>query len=131
MYGWLLLGFVLATPLLIYARSRGGKAELNILGIALVIAAIIYPGFAVVWGDSEWIIIELIGVPLYSLFYWLAFRQPLWLAAGWLLHPLWDVLLHLNGPGNNIAPEWYATACISFDLLVATYIVVSLRRSHD
>jgi hypothetical protein len=50
--------------------------------------------------------------------------SPWWLAAGWALHPLWDAGLHYFGPGSSFAPEPYAIACISFDWLVAAYIVV-------
>lgn len=129
---WLLLGLILAAILLLYARSRGRRAERNILGIALIVAAAIYVGFASVWGGLEWMLIELAGIPLYGLFYWLSRRHSLyWLAAGWTLHPLWDVVLHLKGPGVLITPEWYATACISFDLLVAAYIVYSQRRKRE
>jgi len=128
---WLLLGLILAAILLICARSRSRKAESNILGIALIVAAAIYAGFALVQGDLEWMLIELAGIPLYGLFYWFSRHHSLnWLAAGWALHPLWDAALHLKGAGLSIAPEWYPTACISFDLLVAAYIVLSQRSKH-
>lgn len=129
---WLLLGPILAAILLLYARSRGRNVERNILGIALIVAAVIYEGFALVWGNPEWMLIELAGIPLYGLFYWLSRRHtPYWLAVGWALHPLWDVALHLKGPGVSIAPEWYATACIPFDLLIAIYIVLSQRSGYN
>ena len=54
-------------------------------------------------------------------------RSPLWLAAGWALHPLWDIALHYVGPGHAFAPETYTIACLSYDLLVAAYIVVAYR----
>ncbi len=44
------------------------------------------------------------------------------LAAGWALHPIWDAGLHLQGSGATHAPEWYVVACISFDLLIASFI---------
>jgi len=51
--------------------------------------------------------------------------SPYWLAAGWALHPLWDVGLHYIGPGHSFAPMTYAIACISFDLVVAAYIAIA------
>jgi len=120
---WLILGLVLGTILLIYARSYRGKGEKRILAIALVIAAIIYVVFAVLWGNALWVSIELIGVPIYGVFAWAAMRySAYWLAFGWLLHPMWDVALHLLGPGNVFAPEWYVIGCITFDILVAGYV---------
>jgi hypothetical protein len=47
--------------------------------------------------------------------------SPMWLAAGWALHPVWDIALHYFGPGRAVAPETYAIACLSYDLLVAAY----------
>lgn len=122
---WLIVGVFLGGGLLLYARAHGIKGEKRILSIALVVAAIIYIGFALVWGDVAWIAIEIAGVPAYGLFVWLAIRHSFhWLALGWAFHPAWDVMLHLLGPGSAIVPEWYAIACITFDLLVAGYILV-------
>lgn len=114
--------------MLLYARCRGAKRELRILSIALMIAAAIYPGFALIWGNAAWIAIEIAGVATFGLFVWLAMQySPIWLAVGWGIHPAWDVGLHLFGLGYRIAPEWYVVACISFDLLVAGYILIYMR----
>ena len=110
--------------MLLYARARGIKGEKRVLSVALMVVAVIYVGFAFVWGDAGWVAIEIAGVPAYGLFVWLAIRHSFnWLAVGWGLHPAWDVMLHLLGPGKAVAPEWYAVACITFDLLVAGYIL--------
>ena len=59
---------------------------------------------------------------------WLGLRRsPLWLAAGWALHPVWDIALHFFGPGRAFAPETYTIACLSYDLVVAGYIVAAYR----
>lgn len=121
---WLLIGVVLGLVTIVYARSRG-RNEKAVLGIGLGVAAFIYVCFALVWGNWAWFIIELAGVPIYGLFYLLAVRvSPIWLAIGWAAHPIWDLFLHLKGPGHFVAPEWYAVACISFDFLVAAYILM-------
>ena len=96
----------------------------HLLGISLIIAAIIYIGFAVVWGSPVWVAVEALGALFYTLFYWLSIKySALWLSLGWILHPVWDVVLHLFGPGSQVAPEWYAIACLSFDIVVAVYIL--------
>ena len=41
------------------------------------------------------------------------------------LHPFWDVVLHYIGPGHAFTPWAYAIACVSFDWIVAIYIVVA------
>ena len=121
---WLLLGLLLGGLLLAYARGQGRRIEKRVLLRGLIVVALIYLLFALITGNLEWIAIELLGIPVYGIFCWLALRHSLyWLAAGWALHPLWDALLHLRGAGSFIVPEWYAVSCISFDLLVASYIM--------
>ena len=120
-----MLGLVLGVALIVYARSSK-RSENTILAMGLVVAAAIYVGFALIWGNTTWFLIELAGVPAYAIFYWLSVRfSVVWLAAGWAAHPVWDVLLHLKGPGHFVAPEWYVVACISFDVLIAVYILAS------
>jgi hypothetical protein len=125
---WLLVGLLAAWPLLRYARARSPRANTVILGRGLIVAALVYVVFAALWGDLGWAALELAGAGAYGMFYWLALRgSPAWLAAGWGLHPAWDGLLHLAGPGSAIAPEAYVLACISFDLAVAGYVLYRLR----
>src|SRR5687768_18362866 len=54
-----------------------------------------------------------------------------WLALGWALHPVWDFGLHYFGPGRGIGPPFYAIACLSFDWVVAAYILIRYRGSTD
>ena len=80
---WLLIGILLALLFLLLARSRGTKSEPTVLAIGLLVAAIIYIGFALRWGNTQWIAIEVGGLLLYALFVLLAQRHNLiWLAIG-------------------------------------------------
>lgn len=124
---WLLLGVLLGGAFLGYARTRG-RAELRVLALGLLVAAAIYVGFAFFGGGLVWLLVEATGVIVYGALAWLGLRRSgLWLAVGWALHPAWDIGLHLVGAGAAFAPAWYATACISFDLLVAVYIATRFR----
>lgn len=121
---WFVLGLLAVWPLLAVANKLPFGTMHLLLGQSLVVAAVIYLVFALLWGDMDWVVIELLGVGAYGVFYVLSRRLSIfWLAAGWLLHPLWDVLLHLKGPGQDVVPDWYAVACLSFDVAVASYIV--------
>jgi hypothetical protein len=122
---WLVVGVLLGLMLIFYVQKRKEK---NILAIGLIVAALIYVCFALIWGDIEWLFIELLGVMIYGVFYLLGTRfSYIWIAVGWMAHPLWDVFLHLQGPGYFVAPEWYAVTCISFDFIVAAYILMRLK----
>ena len=127
---WLVLGIVLGAGFLVFARRQGVQGERRLLAVGLVVAALIYVGFAVAWADAVWMMIELGGVLVFTGLAVLGLkRSALSLAVGWALHPAWDVGLHLVGAGAAFAPAWYAVACISFDLLVAAYIIARFRRT--
>lgn len=121
---WLLLGAILATAY-IYVMGKIKQPDFNTgMAIGLIVAALIYVGFAFVWGNVQWIIIEAVGVPIYGGMAWLGLkRSPIWLGVGWLLHMPWDLFVHYIGPGFHVAPEWYMFACFSFDLIVGGYLL--------
>jgi hypothetical protein len=68
----------------------------------LFIAGGEYVGFAVGEGVSPiWALSEVLQVVVFGAVGLLGLRgSPYWLAAGWALHPLWDVVVHytLDGP---------------------------------
>lgn len=121
----LLAGIALSVPYLAWA-GRGRRRHARGLGVA----ALLYVLFAV-WAAHPlpWLLLELGGVLLYGTVAWLGVRfNPWWLVAGWLLHPLWDMVLHGHGQGAALAPPGYAVACLSFDMLVACVLAVRLWR---
>lgn len=122
---WFVVGWVAVLPLLWFAQTKTRLHTVKkLMGRSLVAAAVIYIGFSAMWGNASWSGIEVLGVLGYGVFYLLAMRHSiLWLAVGWALHPVWDIALHLLGPGHHIVPAWYAVACVSFDIAVAVYIV--------
>lgn len=93
----------------------------QILVIGLILAALPYVHFSV--GTSQgplWIATELAGVAVYGMIAARGLRGSLWwLAAGWALHPVWDIALHYAGPGRAFAPDWYTLPCLGWDLAVA------------
>jgi hypothetical protein len=106
-----------------FIREIYGRA---LLAIFLITAAAAYFGFAVLAGAGPiWTLVELVGVIVFGTMALLGLRgSPWWLAVGWALHPLWDVVLHLIGPGGSFASQPYAVACITFDWVVAAYIAI-------
>lgn len=125
---WLGIGFVSSLLLIQFADKRTSHSRINVLGYALIIAAIIYMIFAVLDFNLVWFGIEFIGVLIYGTFFYLAKRFGLlFLAIGWALHPIWDVVLHLLNVEVDFAPEWYAVMCISFDITIAAYVIIKMR----
>ena len=129
--GLLVEGAILAVPLILIAflpsrfiRDIIGR---SLLVIFLFAAAGAYFGFALVAAPGPiWVLAELVQVIIFGAIALLGLRgSPWWLAAGWALHPLWDVVLHYVGPGHSFAPITYTIPCLSFDLLVAAYIAIA------
>lgn len=118
---WVLLGAVGTLPLVYLGRRRSPRGERFQWATGLWMAAWIYVGFAV-WGGAglDWLGIELAGVAVYGALAWAGRSRSVWLAVGWALHVLWDVLLH-GGHGMAFVPTWYPPACLGFDVAVAAY----------
>jgi hypothetical protein len=120
-------------PAFLLSRFTGDIIGRSVLVIFLFAAAGAYFGFAtlgreVVDTQPIWTLVELAQVVVFGTLALLGLRgSPYWLAAGWALHPFWDFLLHYLGPGHPFTPWTYAIACISFDWLVAIYIVIAYR----
>jgi hypothetical protein len=129
--GLLVEGAILAVPLIFIAfllsrfiRDIIGR---SLLVIFLFAAAGAYFGFALLAAPGPiWVLAELVQVIIFGAIALLGLRgSPWWLAAGWALHPLWDVVLHYVGPGHSFAPITYTIPCLSFDLLVAAYTAIA------
>jgi len=113
-------------------RRRFPRYEVWAWAGFLVVAALIYVGFAVFNGASaKWTWTELGGVAGYGLVAWTgAARFPQLVGVGWLLHVLWDVVLHPGGhPG--FVPSWYPPLCLGFDVVVGVALVVRFRVTDD
>jgi len=120
----LLIGFALITIARMIDYSEG-----DLLSSGLLVAAAIYVGFAVVWGEDGWIRFEAVGVAIFSLLAFLARRFGiLWIGVGWLLHIGWDYLFHMVGAGTHLVPAWYPPFCIGVDFVIGVYILWSVLR---
>jgi hypothetical protein len=129
--GLLVEGAILAVPLILIAfllsrfiRDIIGR---SLLVVFLFAAAGAYFGFALLAAPGPiWVLAELVQVIIFGVIALLGLRgSPWWLATGWALHPLWDVVLHYVGPGHSFAPITYTIPCLSFDLLVAAYTAIA------
>ena len=118
-------------PAFLLSRFTRDIIGRSLLVIFLFIAAGAYFGFAtlgreVVDTQPIWMLVEIAQVIVFGAIGLLGLRgSPYWIAVGWVLHPFWDVVVHYIGPGHAFTPWTYAIACISFDWLVALYIVIA------
>lgn len=121
-----IVGAVSALPLLALARACGRYAGL-VCAAALVLAALVYVGFAVragQWGLSG---VEWLGLVLFTAGAWAGLKSPRLLAMGWAAHAVWDLCFYARAGAVPYVPEWYAAVCAGFDLAVAAYLTFSER----
>src|SRR5215203_1291559 len=91
--GGLVNAAVLVVIAFLLSRFVGDIYGRSLLVIFLFIAGGAYVGFAVGEGVSPmWALAELAHVVIFGAMGLLGLRgSPYWIAAGWALHPLWDV----------------------------------------
>ena len=125
----ILIGAIACGAFIVAARQMGPKRELRLYAAGLFIAALIYVGFVARDVTPHWLIIELAGLIVFTLIALAGLKISAWiLAAGWVAHAAWDLLLHRL---SNVAfvPDWYPLICLSFDLVLAIYIALRVRQS--
>ena len=122
-------GAVLSLIAFLLSRFVSDVSGRTVLATGLFAAAGAYFGFAYTPGTPGiWILIELLQVVAFGTLGLYGWRgSPYWLALGYALHPLWDFGVHHVGPGRDFAPVAYVFACVSFDWIVAAYILIAYR----
>lgn len=121
--GNILLGIGLGALLLWFCERQSAHYFKYSLANGLILGAIVYVIFSLQMFDFKWMMIELSGVFIYSAFAIAALRHRLyWLGIGWLLHVVWDAVLHANGHPGYV-PLWYIHACMGFDVVIGAYVL--------
>lgn len=121
---FIILGALIAAGIIWQTKRRAGEQAPTYFAVYLSVAAFIYVLFWLKAPTTSWLFIELSGVLLYTGIAWAGvhYKKNAWVGAGWLLHVLWDVLLHSNGHPGYV-PYFYPALCIGFDLVLGTYLL--------
>jgi hypothetical protein len=119
----IMVGAILAGVLVVALRRARFERVLRFWARALFVAAAIYVGFVLVGGaPTQWLLIEVGGLLLFTTLAVLGLKYSPWVLAGaWFAHIAWDSLLHSQS--TAFVPQWYPPLCIGFDLVVGAYIV--------
>ena len=124
------------TSLIAFLLSKFWKdiAGRTVLATVLFAAAGAYLGFAFAFARTllhGWVFVEVLHcIAFGTLGLWGWRGNAKWLALGWALHPFWDFPLHYLGPGRSFTPWTYAVVCLSFDWVVAAYILIYYRGAN-
>ena len=104
--------------------------ERQLYAIGLIVAAIIYVGFAMYGDGPKWVGSELLGLVVYGAMAVAGWRGSMWwLALGWATHALWDIVVH--GAHTPFAPRPYAIWCAAVDVTFGVYIAWRLRTARS
>ncbi len=121
-------GLLAAAVIYAFGKAKSEERTKKFFAGSLIIAALIYVGFAVFGlsfetATSDWLLIEIVGVFIYTFFAYSGVKISAWfLAVGWVAHVLWDVVLHF-GEATAFVPQFYPGVCIGFDIAFGFYIV--------
>jgi hypothetical protein len=85
-----------------------------------------YVSWARAGGQPADVSTEWIGFALFGSMALIGLRWRAVLAAGWLLHALWDYALHPI-PATSWVPAWFPDLCVGFDVVLAAYIGMRMR----
>ena len=127
-------GVILSLVAFLLSKFWKDIAARTLLATVLFAAAGAYLGFAFAVEGTVlrgWVFVEMlqcIAFGTLGLYGWRGNAK--WLALGWALHPFWDFPLHYLGPGRSFAPWTYAVFCLTFDWVVAAFILVYYRGSN-
>ncbi len=117
--------------IVIFRRAFQGRWEQVFWSSFLIVIAAFYLGFAAYFGAlaDAWQT-ELVGVAVFIVFAVVGlFSRPA-LALGYVVHGLWDLSHSVSGSslsGLSITeiPLGYGLFCLTYDLTVATYLMIS------
>ena len=125
-----LLGAFVAGALTTLVSRQGVRRGVRFWALGLVIAAVIYIGFALRAPASSMLEVEAAGVGIYGVLALLgAMRSPWYLAVGWLAHIAWDIFQPAYA--REFVPAWYPPACAGFDLVVAVWLARAIRNAAN
>ena len=100
--------------------------RLTLASVGLVVAALIYVGFAVVAGQGQ--VLHVLGGVPFVVAAVLGRRRPLVLGGAWIAHAAWDGLAISHG---GPSPAWYPFWCGSLDVAFGLYLVVRAGAWRD
>jgi hypothetical protein len=127
----LLIGILAAGLTIAIVLSLKLEREKQIYAIVLIIAALIYIAFSFNSQEWQWMLIESVGALIFSTMAVLGLKfSPLWLVAGWVTHPIWDVSLHQIHP-TAFVPSWYPIVCLGYDCVIAIYLLLRLKQESN
>jgi hypothetical protein len=126
--GWLaalVVGVIFAGVTLLIPSLLSRDTAFGLLAILLGMIASVYLGYALADGRLRAFQVEYVGIVAFTALATIALARDsaLLLALGYLGHGLWDLVHHRRGVEVRM-PWWYVPLCLSYDTVLAIYVLV-------
>ena len=118
----LLYAVGLIIPILAAVVALPKQMGLELLSLLLTFIAGVYAGFGLLDARKREFVIELFGMLVtFALAVAALWASPMYLAAGYIFHGVWDALHRPKGI-QTLIPRGYAPFCLTFDIPVGVFI---------
>jgi hypothetical protein len=126
--GWLaalVAGVIFGGVTLIIPSLLARDTAFGLLAILLGMIASVYLGYALADGRLRAFQVEYVGMVVFAALATIALARDsaALLALGYLGHGLWDLLHHRRNVDTRM-PWWYVPLCLSYDAVVAIYVLI-------
>jgi hypothetical protein len=126
--GWLaalVAGVIFAGVTLVIPSLLSRDTAFGLLAILLGMIASVYLGYALADGRLRAFQVEYVGMVVFAALATIALARgsAVLLALGYFGHGLWDLIHHRRGVDTRM-PWWYVPLCLSYDAVVAIYVLV-------
>lgn len=125
-------GLLAALVIILLSRLLSRYLTTRLFSATVLVAiAFIYVGFSLKDNPAELIILE---CNIALLFYFMAVigytRNRLWIAAGIVLHGVWDILHHQADPVSTRIPAYWPPFCLVIDFVTGIYFFILFKKEQ-
>jgi hypothetical protein len=120
----IVIGLALALLAIVVFGIAPGVLSLHLYALLLAYTACLYTGAALSEGRPLWLSIEVgVSALVFACAFLGVWQSSRWLAAGYVLHGLWDLCHHPKRIRTRVV-DWFPPICATFDFAVAAFIAV-------
>ena len=121
---FIITGIALAATFIASTHFAFTEYQLEIFSLFLALTACVYGGAALTPAGAGFGSIELPFVVVVFLCSTLGLvYSPVWIAVGYFLHGVWDILHHLHKVQTPLV-RWFPPLCAAFDIVVGGFVLI-------
>lgn len=118
----IIVGISLGLLVILSIALFKGSDKQIIYGLILSGIGFLYVGYT--WSDTTALIITAAQAVFFLFIAWYGIKKSQYfLAAGYFLHGIWDLVYHLF-PGASLIPPHYDLFCLSIDFTIGAYLLI-------